>query len=43
MSKLFIYAAKTAAFLKSPQGKRDVALIVAAIGGALDAYHRIVG
>jgi hypothetical protein len=43
MSKFVAYALKAYAFLKSPQGKRDVALIVAAIGGALDAYHRIVG
>lgn len=43
MTKFVMYALKAYDFLKSPQGKRDVALVVAAVGGALDAYHRIFG
>jgi hypothetical protein len=43
MSKFAVYAAKAVAFFKSAQGKRDVALVVAAIGGAVEAYHRIFG
>ena len=35
--------ARVMAFAASPQAKRDAMLVVAAIGGALDAYHRIFG
>lgn len=43
MSKFFAYAAKAVAFFNSAQGKRDIALVVAAIGGIAEAYHVIVG
>lgn len=35
--------AKAVAFFQSAQGKRDVALVIAACGGAVEAFHAIFG
>jgi len=43
LSKFVAYAAKAVAFFNSAQGKRDLALAVAAVGGAVEAYHAIFG
>lgn len=41
MSKVFTVVIKTVAFLRSPQGKRDLLLVSAGVSGLVDIAHRL--